>query len=340
MQRSLSTVTSAMRALPVRFGRELVIATAAVLCAVSASAQQSYPSKPITIVLGNSPGSGGDLLCRVLANGLTASLKQPVIVENRVGANSVIASLAVVNAKADGYTLLFGNASSTVINQAVQKKARFDSRSDLIAIAQVGAGGVALVATPDFPANNMKEFIAVAKANPGKYNYASWGIGSQGHLVMEWLERQNGITLTHVPYKSVSAITQDMQGGMINIGFTDVASAMPFVKQGRLKVIGVTGSLRSPGLPAAPLMSEQGVDFRTDGWYGLFAPKGTPAPVVAFLNKEVNRLLALPELRDRLLQLNIANAPVKSPDEFAKTVNDDLKVWEQIARSADIRLDD
>ena len=305
-----------------------------------ATAQTAYPSKPITIVLGNSAGSGGDLLCRVLASGLSASLKQMVIVENRPGANSTIASLAVVNAKPDGYTLLFGNASSTVINQAVQKNVRFDARTDLAPIAQVGAGGVALVATPNFPANSMKEFIAEAKAHPGKYNYASWGIGSQGHLVGEWIQTRSGISLTHVPYKSITAITQDMQGGMINIGFTDVASAMPFVKQGRLKVLGLTGSLRSPGMPAVPLMSEQGVNFTTDGWYGLFAPKGTPAPVVALLNQEVNRLLASSELRERLLQLNIANAPVKSPEEFAKTVKDDLKVWEQIARGASIRLDD
>jgi tripartite-type tricarboxylate transporter receptor subunit TctC len=325
-------------AAPLRLRRHLLVAAAA-LCTLPAFADTAYPSKPITIVLGNSAGSGGDLLCRVLATGLSAALKQTVIVDNRVGANSTIASMAVVNAKPDGYTLLFGNASSTVINQAVQKNLRFDSRTDLVAIAQVGAGGVALVATPDFPANDMKEFIAAAKAQPGKFNYATWGIGSQGHLVMEGLEQQSGIRLNHVPYKSISAITQDMQGGMVNIGFMDVASAMPLVKQGRLKVLGLTGSLRSPGLPAAPLMSEQGIDFRTDGWYGVFAPKGTPAPVVALLNQEVNRLLASPELRDRLLQLNIGNPPVKSPEEFAKTVRDDLKVWEQIAQRADIRLD-
>jgi tripartite-type tricarboxylate transporter receptor subunit TctC len=306
---------------------------------MSAAADTAYPTKPITIVLGNSAGSGGDLLCRVLATGLSAALKQTVIVDNRVGANSTIASMAVVNAKPDGYTLLFGNASSTVINQAVQKNHRFDSRTDLTAIAQVGAGGVALVATPDFPPNDMKEFIAAAKAQPGKYNYATWGIGSQGHLVMQGLEQQSGIRMNHVPYKSISAITQDMQGSTINIGFMDVASAMPLVKTGRLKVLGLTGSLRSPGLPAAPLMSEQGIDFRTDGWYGVFAPKGTPAPVVALLNQEVNRLLASQELRDRLLQLNIGNPPVKSPEEFAKTIRDDLKVWEQIAQRADIRLD-
>jgi len=319
--------------------RHALIAMGAAVCAVPAGAQETYPSRPITLILGNSAGSGGDLLCRVLALGLSTALKQPVIVDNRVGANSAIAGQAVARARPDGYTLLFGNASSTVINQAVQKTVPFDARTDLAAIAQVGAGGVVLVATPDFPANDMKEFIAAAKANPGKHDYATWGIGSQGHLVMEWIERQSGIRVNHVPYKSITAITQDMQGGVVRVGFTDVASAMPLVKQGRLKVLGLTGSLRSPGLPSAPLMSEQGVAFTTDGWYGVFAPKGTPEPVIALLNQEINRLLASPALRDRLLQLNIADAPVKSPQEFANTVRDDLKVWEQIARSADIKLD-
>lgn len=143
-----------------------------------------------------------------------------------------------------------------------------------------------------------------------------------------------------MPHKSITAITQDIQGGTINISLIDVATALPLVKQGRLKVLGLTGSLRSPGLLAAPLMSEQGVDFATDGWYGLFAPKGTPAPVVARLNQGIAELLTSAELRKRLLQLNIANAPVKSPEDFAKTVRNDLKVWEQIARSASIKLDD
>jgi tripartite-type tricarboxylate transporter receptor subunit TctC len=261
------------------------------------------------------------------------------VVDNRVGANSTIAAQAVVRARPDGYTLLFGNASSTVINQAVQKTVAFDARTDLAAVAQVGAGGVALVATPEFPANDMSEFIAAAKASPGKYDYASWGIGSQGHLVMEWIARRSGIRMNHVPYKSISAITQDMQGGVVHVGFLDVASAMPLVKQGRVKVLGLTGSIRSPGMPSAPLMAEQGVGFTTDGWYGFFAPKGTPAPVLALLNQEINRVLASPALRERLLQLNIADAPVKSPEEFATTVKDDLAVWEQIARSASIKVE-
>ncbi|MDM0015796.1 tripartite tricarboxylate transporter substrate binding protein [Variovorax sp. J22P168] len=323
--------------------RQLLLAALAALAPLSsrlAQAEEPYPSRPIMLVLGNAPGSGGDLLCRTIAAGLGASLKQPVVVENRVGANSTIAALAVVRAKPDGYTLLFGNASSTVINQAVQKAPAFDALNDLAPIAQVGAGGVALVATPDFPASDMQQFTHAAKAHPGAYDYASWGTGSQGHLVMEWLERQSGIRMNHVPYKSITAITQDMQGGVIRLGFLDVASAMPLVKQGRLKVLGLTGSLRSPGLPSAPLMAEQGIGPTADGWYGVFAPRGTPTAVVALLNQEVARILASPAMREKLLQLNIADAPLKSPEQFAKTVRDDLAFWQRIAQAASIKVGD
>ena len=320
--------------------RSLMATAMLALAGTPALAQQaSFPNRPITLVVGNAAGSGGDLLCRLIANGLSTSLKQPVIVDNKIGANSAIAGQAEVRAKADGHTLLFGNASGTVINQAVQKSMPFDSRSDLTAIAQVGAGGVALVATPDFPANGMKEFIALAKANPGKYDYATWGIGTSGHLVMEWIAHNRALSLNHVPYKSITAIAQDMQGGVVRVGFLDVATAMPLVKQGRLKVLGLTGSQRSPGMPSAPLRSEQGVDFTTDGWYGLFAPKGTPPAIVALLNQEVTRLLNSPAMKEKFLQLNIADSPVKSPEEFARTVKDDLAVWDQIARSANIKLD-
>ena len=156
---------------------------------------------------------------------------------------------------------------------------------------------------------------------------------------MEWLARNRGMVLNHVPYKSITAIAQDLQGGVVRVGFLDVASSMPLVKAGRLKILGITGSLRSPGMPDAPLMSEQGVDFTTDGWYGFFAPKGTPAALVSLLNQEVNRLLTSDAMREKLLQLNIANAPLKSPQEFARTVREDHAVWEQIARSANIRIE-
>lgn len=307
------------------------------LCSLTAGAQEAYPSRTITIVTGSAAGTGADVISRVIAMGLSASLGQPVIVDNRIGANSAIATQAVMNAKADGYTLLFGNTSSTVINQAVQKNLRYDVRTDLTAIAQVGANGVLLVATPDFPANNMKEFIAQAKAHPGKYDYASWGIGTSAHLIMEWLQHSSGFSMNHVPYKSITAITQDMQGGIVKVGFTDVATAMPLLKQGRLKALGMTGTQRSPNLPTVQLMSEQGVDPTPDGWYGVFAPKGTPASVVTLLNKEINRLLTSPELQERLVQLNVLNPPIKSPAEFAKTVRDELAQWEKIVRSANAK---
>lgn len=315
----------------------MLVASSVATCSLTATAQESYPSRTITMVTGSSAGSGADVICRVIAQGLSASLGQPVIVENRLGANSAIATQAVVNAKADGYTLLFGNTSSTVINQAVQKNLRYDVRTDLTSIAQVGANGVLLVTTADFPASNMKEFIAEAKAHPGKYDYASWGVGTSAHLIMEWLQKSHGLSMNHVPYKSITAITQDMQGGTIKVGVTDVATAIPLLKAGRLKALGMTGTQRSPNLPTVQLMSEQGIEPTPDGWYGVFAPKGTPTSVVALLNKEINRLLKSPELQERLVQLNVLNPPIKSPAEFASTVRDELAQWEKIVRSANLK---
>lgn len=156
---------------------------------------------------------------------------------------------------------------------------------------------------------------------------------------MEWIKRGNGLQIEHVPYKSVPAITQDLQGGVIDIAFVDTASAIPLVRSGRIKALGLSGTRRAPGLPDLPLMSEQGVRFETDGWYGFFAPRDTPPQIVALLNREVARVLAAPEFRERLLQLNFVDRPAKSPEQFARTVREDLAVWQDIVRSNNIRPD-
>ena len=159
-----------------------------------------------------------------------------------------------------------------------------------------------LVVTAGFPAGNMSEFVALVKANPGKYQYATWGVGSTGHLIMEWIKGRTRIQIDALPYKSIPAIVQDMLAGIVDIGFIDSGTAAPLVKTGRLKALGVSGSRRSPAMPDIPLMSEQGIGFDIDGWYGLFAPRATPVAVVNLLNQEVARMLAAPALRDRLAQ--------------------------------------
>lgn len=321
--------------------RRLLTLAGATLAGVAAPAlaQEPYPSRPITLILASGPGSGADLLCRLIAQGLAAALHQQVIADNRVGANGAIAGQAVVRAKNDGHTLLFGSASGTVINQATQPKPPFDTLTDLVPIVQIGSGGVPLVVSPRIPATDMQGFIAHVRANPGKYQYASWGIGSSAHLIMEWLKATHKLDLGHVPYKSVPAITQDLQGGVIDIAMIDAGSALPLYKAGRIKVLGLTGTRLPPGMADVQLMSQQGIDFKTDGWYGLFAPKDTPAAIVALLNREVLKLLASPDFQARARQLNLADSPVKTPEQFARTVRDDLAVWQQIVRSNNIRLE-
>lgn len=302
-------------------------------------AQEVFPSRPITLVMSSGAGSGPDLMARFIAQSLSANLKQPVVVENRVGAAGAIAGQAVVRAKPDGYTLLFGSASGTIINQAMQPKPPFDSLTELAAISQIGSGGIPLVVSSRFPVSDLKGFIAYIKANPGKYQYGSWGVGSSGHLVMEWIKHANGLELGHVPYKSVPALTQDLQGGAIDIGMIDSASALPLYKAGRIKVLGISGTNKPPSMPEVPLMSEQGVPFTTDGWYGVFAPRDTPPAIVNLLNREIARVLAAPETRARLAQLNVGDSPTKSAEQFAATVRTDFGVWQQIIRTNNIRID-
>ena len=319
----------------------VVAATVASLAGATrqAVAQEAYPSRPITLISGSGAGSGADLLCRLIAQGLSASLRQQVVVENRIGASGAIAGQAVIRAKADGYTLLFGSASGTVINQAMQPRPPFDTPNDLTPIIQIGAGGIPLVVNPRLPVKDMQEFIAFIRANPGKFQYGSWGIGSTGHLVMEWIKNTYGLQIDHVPYKAVPPLVQDLQGGILDIGMIDPNSALPLHKSGRLRVLGLSGTRQPPGMRDVPLMSEQGVNFAVDGWYGFFAPRDTPAAIVNLINQEVAKILVAPEYRQRLIELNVGDTPIKSPEQFARTVRDDLAAWQQIVRRGNIRIE-
>lgn len=308
-------------------------------CPTWALAQDTWPSRPVRMVHSSPAGSGADVLARIFAEQLTKALGQTVYVENKAGANGQLAVGEVVRAKPDGYTLLFASASATVLNQAVQPKLPYNVLTDLEPIAQIGSGGILMVVTPDFPAQNLQQFIAEAKAHPGKYNYASWGVGSTGHVTIARLELLTGIKLNHVAYKSVPTILGEMQAGIIKVAMVDVTSAIALVKLGKLRALAITGTQKLPQFPDVPTMAEQGVPMTTDGWYGMFAPAGTSKDIITRLNGEINKSLRSPDLRDRFTQLNmIDKPPLTTPEQFTKTMKTDYETWAKVVKVGTISL--
>ena len=315
--------------------RALLATLACSLCALAQPnwAQTPYPSQPVRIVAAGAPGGGMDLLARLIGEHLQRELGQPVIVDNRPGGQGVIAAKGVISAAPDGHTLLMTAASFTVISQAMSAKPAYDVTRDLTPVAQIGLGGVFLAVNASFPATTMKELMSRLKAEPGKHSYASFGEGSSGHLMMAALAQQTGIDVNHVPYKGMQQILADLTAGTVPIGFVDVASSLPLIRAGKIRALAVSGSARMPASPNVPTMTEQGYRFDTDGWFALFAPKGTPAPIALRLNQAVNQAMAAPEMKARLLQLNMAAAPQKTPAQFAQTVQADLLTWQHIVRT-------
>lgn len=317
----------------------LMALVAAPLAAGPAWAADTWPSRPIRLVVASSAGSGTDLFARVIAERLGKRLGQTVVVDNKPGATGIIGVDAVAKAAPDGYTLLFTYAASVVINHTLQPKVPYDALRDLAPVAQVGEGGNFLVVTPDFPARNLREFVAAVKARPDAYDYGSWGIGSGGHLTMEALKMQAGLRMRHVPYKAVGQVLNDLQGGMIKVAFVDTSSSLPLIRSGKIRALAISGSRRGSVSPEVPTMREQGYPFDTNSWYGLFAPAGTPAPIVKRLNAEINGMLGDPQIRERFALMNMANPPAKSSEAFAATIRDDIKVWGEIIRANGVTVD-
>lgn len=299
----------------------------------------SWPNRPIKMIIPSAAGQGSDLFGRLIGNGLSKALGQPVVIDNKVGASGIVGTDAAAKSPADGYTILFSNASFTVMLKALGQKTPYDLQRDLTPVVQIGSGGVYLVCSPHVPAEDLPQLIALLKRQPDKFQYGSFGNGSSGHLLMEALKSAAGIGIDHVPYKTSVQLAQDLQGGSISVGWLDVSSSLPLIRAGRLRALAVSGNSRMPGTPQVKTMREQGYPIGTDGWYGLFVPAGTPSAIVTRLNTEVNRVLASPELVERLLAMNLANPPSKSPEAFATTMNEDLQIWQSIVQSNNIRID-
>ena len=307
--------------------------------AAGAQAQESYPSRPIKLIVPFTPGTGIDILARTLGQKIGDDWNASVVVDNRPGASGNVGTEAVAKAPPDGYTLLT-TASTIVLNRSLFKTIPYDPVKDFAPIAPLAVGRLALVINPSLPVKTAAEFIAYAKANPGKLFYGSPGNGTPHHLAMEVFKSSAGIEVTHVPYKGTAGAVQDLLGGQITVMFLPVHVAQPQVEAGKLKMLAAGGIQRASAAPNVPSLAEAaGVrDVDTDIWYGLYAPAGTPRDIVARLNTEVNRVLKDPATIDTLTKQGLQ--PLGgSPDELAKLTQSDLERWAKVVRDAKIQAD-
>ena len=307
------------------------------LLACGAATAQPYPSKPVRVVMGFPPGTTVDVLMRPIAQRLTESLGQPLVLDNRPGATGIIATEMVVRAPADGYTLLATPGSALTSSPHLHTKITFDTLRDLKPVIQIGAFAYVLIAHPGVPAKNVRELIALARAKPGVLSYGSTGLGSGFHLAGELFRAMAKIELTHVPYKGGPAVVTDMLGGRIDLMFYSLAVVLPQIRADRLRAIAITGLVRDPLLPEVPTVAESGLPkFEIGGWHGLFAPAATPNAVVMQLNAAIARILATPEIRELWTAQGMAVVS-GGPEVFAALVKSDYEKYGQLIRSAGIK---
>jgi len=312
------------------------LATALALALSAAGAQaQDYPNKSIRMIVPYPPGGGTDVVARILNEKLAPELGQPIVIDNKGGAGGSVGTELASKATPDGYTILL-TLSSHTINPKLFPKLGYDVERDFIPVSLAALIPQIVVANPSVPANNMTELIALLKANPGKYNYASVGIGSPGHIAGELFKLKTGVQMTHVPYKGGGPAVTDTIGGQVQLLFVSMPAALQFVKQGRLKALAVTSAKRSASAPDVPTIVENGgPDVVVDSWYGVLVPAKTPAPVVAKLNAAMTRVLAMPEVKEKLFAQG-AEAVSNSSAEFDAIIRDELKKWEYVIREAKI----
>jgi len=312
---------------------------ASVAIANPARSQDAYPSRPVRILVQYPPGGTPDIVARVLGAKLAESLGQQFIVENRPGAGGNIATELVAKAEPDGYTLLLASDGPIVINPSLYAKLPFDPVRDLAPVTLASSIAFLLYAAPGFPPNSVQELIALAKANPGKLNFASSGTGSQHHLAGELLNKLAGIRLVHVPYKGFGPTVPDVMSGKVEIAFGGVPATVGFVKSGKLKALAVTGAKRYAGLPEVPTVMESGLPgFEINAWFGLMAPARTPRPVIDKLHGEVLKVLRSKEISERFAAQGM-DIIAAGPQEFAARIASDTGMWARIIKESGAKVD-
>jgi tripartite-type tricarboxylate transporter receptor subunit TctC len=319
--------------------RNCILALAASLTAAGAVAQQ-FPTRPIKILVGYGPGGGTDLLARLYAAKLQEVLPQPVIIENKPGASELLAAQPVMNAAPDGYTLWLGTGGALAQNPGIRRDLPYDLLKNFTPVAVLAEAEAVFVVRPNVPVNTLQELVAYGKANPGKLNYGSGGIGSGNHLQMEYLISVTGTSFTHIPYKSESEITRDIMSGNVDLSMITAQFAVPLVNEGKVKAITVTGTQRLKALPDVSSVSESGVaELKSMGSYtffGLMGPAGMPPSVVQQLNEAVNKVSAMPDIDKRMREMMMMRPKISTPAEFKGTLERELGKWRELSKTVKI----
>jgi len=318
--------------------RRVIVLACCALVAVPACAPD-YPRRPIRLIVPFPPGGGNDIVARAVAQELGKSLGQPLVVDNRAGAGGAIGAELAARSPADGYTLFLGGVGSHVVNPSLHAKLSYDPIRDFAPVTLIASAPSVLVVNPSLQATSIAEFTALAKANPGKLNYASNGNGSSAQLAAVLYESMAGVRMVHVPYKGVAPALVDLMSGEVQLMFGTLVAILPHIKAGRLRALAVTGRNRSALLPEVPTLAESGLPgYEAGSWYGILAPAGTPGAIVARLNAEINNAIRQPEVRERLAAEG-AEVLGGTPGDFASHIKAELSRMGKLMREAGIRME-
>jgi len=300
---------------------------------------QDYPKRPVRLIVPFPPGGGNDIVARAVAQELAKSLGQPFVVDNRAGAGGAIGAELAARSPADGYTLFLGGVGSHVVNPSLHAKLSYDPVRDFAPVTLIASAPSVLVVNPSLQVTNVAESTALAKANPGKLNYASNGNGSSAQLAAVLYESMAGVRMMHVPYKGVAAALVDVMSGEVQLMFGTLVAIIPHIKSGRLRALAVTGKRRSALLPDVPTLAESGLPgYEAGSWYGILAPAGTPGAIVARLNAEINNAIRQPEVRERLAAEG-AEVLGGTPGDFASHIRTELSRMKLLVREAGILME-
>lgn len=306
--------------------------------ATHSASSQGYPNRPIELVVPYPPGASTDLIGRIIQPSLNESLGQPVVIDNKGGAGGNTGAAYVARSPADGYRLLLSTNAITTINPHVTKTGNFDAAKDLVAVAQIANGPMGIAVRSDKPVSTLNELIAWVKKNPGKVNYGTPGSGSPHHIMGELLQQQGDISLMHVPYRGVGPAMNDLLGGTIDIVFSTLAGLSTHVAAGKVKVLAIGERARFDGAPNIPTVAEVFPDFFASSWFGIYAPKGTPADIVSRVNSAVVAAVAKPDVKKRLVDASLV-PETGAPEAFAKLTADDYERWGKLVREKNIKAD-